>query len=365
MLSYFVFVRNVVISMKTTSFQIDPIYFAAILLGLLLLLIIRKSYSQGRSPSLSFSLLHELTDFSNAGRSRWMWLPKALYQGALLFFALALIDPHFQTTSPNPKFDRTIPNKGIGIYLVLDQSGSMAEKTSRNTDSKMETMKTITEKFVRQRPNDLIGLVTFARTAQVLSPLTLDHKAIEQQIASLDVVKNPADDGTALGYAIYKTAHLIGATKRYAKKETGYDIKGAIMIVVTDGFQDPNPLDQGNRLRTIDLEEATDFAKSEGVKMYIVNVDPKIASQEMAPQRRLLKQYAEETGGKFYYVVSGNDLEEIYHDIDQLEKGDWATVKPATSTYRQFSFYPFLIALGLLSLLAGWVSETTWLRRTP
>ena len=74
------------------------------------------------------------------------------------------------------------------------------------------------ETGLKGRPNDLIGLVTFARGAQVLSPLTLDDEAVIDQLKKLQVVTDEKQDATAIGYAVYKTVDLIAAAKHYAQE---------------------------------------------------------------------------------------------------------------------------------------------------
>lgn len=335
------------------------------LLGVLLFFISKKPSKKKIKPSISFSLLKALEIPDYKGRARLIWLPERLYQIALFLFALALLDPRLEKTGEIKKSGRFIPTKGVGIYLALDQSGSMADRMSPKSPSKMEIMKEVTEKFISERPDDLIGIVTFARKAQVVSPLTLDHETLIREVKHLDVVKNPDEDGTAMGYAIYKTAHLIAATKQQTRLESGYEIKGAIIILVTDGFQDPNPLDQGSRLRTMGPEEAADYAKKEQIRLYLINVDPMVAGQEFSSHRKLLRQMAEKTGGRFYQVVGGNSLEDIYADINRLETSDWNVAKEETYSSRLFSFYPYLIILGLLTLLMGFCLETTYFRKIP
>ncbi|QLH36950.1 MAG: VWA domain-containing protein [Parachlamydiaceae bacterium] len=242
---------------------------------------------------------------STTWKTRFAKLPYYLNLGALGLFLIAFIDPHgFSPKKPITQTNQNqLPTEGIGIYLLLDQSGSMAQEVSATINGnrvnirKEDLLKQVTSEFVEGnpteeldgRPNDLIGLVAFARVPHVLSPLTLDHKAILDDIQKLRVVQKQDEDGTAMGYAIYKTVSLIAATKHYAtelaqKGNPSYNIKSTIIILVTDGLQDPSILDKNSRLRNIGLEEAANYAKENGVRLYLINIDPNTYSDELAPK---------------------------------------------------------------------------------
>ena len=147
-----------------------------------------------------------------------------------------------------------------------------------------------------------------------------------------------------------------------------------MIILVTDGFEDPNLLDFGNPLRTMDPYEAAKFAKQHGIKLYVVNVDPSLNTQEYAPQRHLMERSASLTGGKFFIVGSVSNLADIYSEIDSLEKSKLPEEAQAKAVipkseqpqlYRRISFYPYLIALGMLCLFSSIVLSATFLRRFP
>lgn len=311
-------------------------------------------------------------------RERLVLIPKRLLQLSLACFLLAFIDPHLLVDrQPFSSSEEKAPTQGIGIYLVLDQSGSMkeeiwaaSESKDREMISKMALLKKVTKEFIEKDSSNLIGLISFARIPQVIAPLTLDHNALLKDIDQLTVIPNAAYDGTSMGYAIFKTANLIANTKYIAeelkkKNQLPYEIKNTILILVTDGFQDPNPLDTGNRLRTMSLNDAAQFAKEQGIRLYIINVDPKIKNETFAPHRRLLNQITEETGGKFFVADDSTSLKEIYDAINTLEKSDIPYLHKSAQDYQRVSFFPFLIAFGMLCLISAIVLETTFLRRAP
>ncbi len=342
-------------------------------------------------PSLKFSHVDALETPSSVGRFM-LKLPRFLEYASLGLFLLAFLNPNFYiplSTSETPKITPE-PLEGIAIYLILDQSRSMTEKIearmsdgSRRNLSKIDLLRSLTTQFVQERPNDLIGLIGFSRGAQVLEPLTLDHQAILNQLKQFSVQLAKDQDGTSIGYAIYKTASLIAATRNYAQNLKGagqpaYDLKSAIMILVTDGIQEPNPLDKEKKLRNIDIPEAAEYAKQLGVRLYIVNIEPGFASSEFEPNRRQMQSAAEETGGKFYLIdQGGNGLAQIYDEIDKLEKSrlpqqneiqqleQKVPKSELPHLYRRIPLYVYLAAAGLLALFISVVLQSTLMRRVP
>ncbi len=373
--------------MDGVTFLIDFKALALVALCVLPLWLLFRFRQGFVEPSIAFSDVASL--LKNRGRVSFGNWPQQLMWLAWLCLVLAFIDPHLLIERKAEK-PLTPPTEGVAIYLVLDQSGSMQEQVFAPTDtgmrllSKTELVKQVTRQFVEGdkrlglpgHPSDMIGLIYFARGAQVLSPLTLDHAAVLQQLAKFNVIGDKDLDGTSIGYAIFKAASLMAATRHYAeelssKGQPAYLIKSNVLILLTDGLQDPNPLDKGKRLRNMDVPEAAAYAKEQGVRLYIVNVEPKLGEEAFAPYRHIMQRAAELTGGKFYMVDSQSNLQHIYRDIDKLEKS--ALPQPENifarehrpDLYRRVSFYPSLIMLGLCCLSMAVLLEAGWLRKVP
>lgn len=366
-------------------FAVDIIASILALLSILALgIFTRGNFSKKIPPSFSFSRVNDLK--SPSWRTALVPYSTYLQLAALIFFLLAFIDPHLQMKrSPNleemKQPSQQLPTEGIAIYLDLDQSGSMSDKVTatnkegvKQTIPKIDLLKQVTEQFIKDHPSDLIGLVAFARVPKVLIPLTLDQEALLNQLNQFQVVKKADEDGTGIGYAIYKTAQLIAATRHFSRDlrtegEPSYTIKSAVIIVVTDGFQDPNRLDQGNRLRTMELDDAAAFAKSQDIRLYVINIDPTFSSPQYAPHRRQLKTITEMTGGKFFLTGDSQSLQDIYQSINELEKNKIPQEALLTSTqnelYTRFSLYPFLICLGLVALFSALFLDSYVLRKVP
>lgn len=283
---------------------------------------------------------------------RFALLPNLLWVATGIFLLAAL----FNYTKP-PDKDHPLPvpppNEGQAIYLVLDQSGSMEGQ-------KIQSLKKVAESFVEERPSDLIGLVAFARTATVLAPLTLDHSLVLDALKNLTVVKNSDQNGTAIGYAIYKTASLIAATRQFMQGK--YRLKGAVMVLVTDGLQDPNALDNGNPLRTQDIPEGAAYAKEQNVHLYIISVEPTMSLDQYTAHRNQMRRAAESTGGQFYLADTPDVLASVFDSINKLEK----TALPPAPVYPPGeSTAPLFIALAVVTMIAAVILQTTVLKRFP
>lgn len=274
-------------------------------------------------------------------------------------FFLALINPHYFVegeVSPLP------PAEGLAIYFVLDHSGSMGKPTPSG-ETKLDLLKQIVTQWTKNDFNNLIGIVAFARKGVILSPLTLDRNYLENQLKGLNLIQDKAEDGTAIGYAIYKTAHLISSSKDYEKlfgkdEELPYNIKSAAIILITDGLQDPHPLDLGDKYRSMELLQAAAYAKEQGIRVYIVNVEPRLNLKEFEPNKKEMEKVAEVTGGKLYVVEEFLHLEKTLKDI---RKGEMSRIGQAAEDrpIKKISFYPSLIATGLVFMGISLLLQTT------
>jgi len=332
------------------------------LIGILFLIL---KFSRKIPPYLPYSNLSHFA--KNQGvRSRYTHITPSLFILSAIFFFFAFLDPALTREKRE-----TLPatTEGKALYLVLDKSSSMKAAQDPTFPSKLDLLKEVTQEFIKRRSHDLIGLVSFARAANVLSPLTLDHDQLLTQLNNLQVAQKKSEDGTAIGYAIYKTSSVLAATRYFGEEErkkgkTSYNIQDGAIILVTDGFQFPHPEDRGKRLRTIGIEEAAQYAKDHNVRLYIINIDPLINDDEFAPQRRLMQRSAELTEGQFFTAPDSKTLSQIFDSIEELEV---STLPLPTKgvLVRLFSFAPWLIACGLLALSFAILSETLFFRRVP
>jgi Ca-activated chloride channel family protein len=240
---------------------------------------------------------------------------KSLMQNFLkVATAIALIGA---LASPIKKDEIKIDNdKGYEISLILDASGSMREY------GKFATVKNIVLDFVKKRKHDKLGLTIFADFAYVAVPLTYDKSSLIRLLSRIDVGVAGVQR-TALYEALFLSTRVFKNSKAKQK----------VAILLTDGMDNTSQ---------IPLEVAINTAKKYGIKVYTIGVG---GSRDFNPQ--VLKEIASQTGGKFYQARSGEQIREIYKQIDKLEKSKFKADKYVKKSY----YFQYLLAFGILFLI--------------
>lgn len=366
-------------------FRFDLLIFTLSLVSIALFFILKNKFlSNIIHPSLAFSSLNKFK--TGFGKEKLLSYTQKLHTFAFICLLIALSDFHFLMPLTNIKLSPQIQKastQGAAIYLALDQSSSMSKKVDTqhkkeglNSIKKIDLSKRLAKEFIIDHPSDLIGLVTFARVPQILAPLTLDHQMLLDKLQKIQIVEKPEDNGTAIGYAIFKTSTMINATRYFAEEmlqegNAPYTIKSAALIIITDGFQDPSKLDLGNSLRTIELDDAASYAKEHNIRLFIINVNPDFSLPEYAPHRALLESITKETGGKFYIINPQGNLSDFYKKITALEKGT-IIQKPVNQENKvsefptkRFSLFPYFTLIGLLSLFSALFFEYFLIKKVP
>lgn len=250
---------------------------------------------------------------------------------------------------------RQTQGEGIDIVLCIDVSGSM---NSRDIlPSRMEVAKEVAVDFVLSRPVDRIGLVIFSGESFSQVPLTTDRNTLVMQIQSLES-RRYLKDGTVIGEG------LATAVDRLSRSQA----KSKVIILLTDGKEDAPDT------RLIDPLTALEIAKAKGVKVYAVGMGAipstivEIAGK--APQKNpamdfidegLLQKIAIETGGRYFRAKDKEGLQNIYKQIDQLEK---SKVEVMSYKRHEEKFLPFALA-ALAFLFLEILLRYTILRRFP
>jgi len=209
-------------------------------------------------------------------------------------------------------------NKGYEISIVLDASGSMRE------NNKFTITKEIVSQFIKKRKTDRLALSIFADFAYVAVPLTYDKKSLLNLLSHIEVGV-AGQRQTALYEALYLSSNLF---KNSQAKEK-------IAIILTDGIDNTD---------TIPLEVAIQKAKKYDIKVYTIGIG---SVGDYNPL--VLQKIAKQTGGKFFEANSVKKIQEIYEEINILEKSEIKTQKFVKKEY--FYQYPIDIALGLLFML--------------
>ena len=207
-------------------------------------------------------------------------------------------------------------DKGYEISLLLDASGSMEQY------DKFNIVKNIVLDFLKKREHDKLGLTIFADFAYVAIPLTYDKESISELLQKIDV-GIAGKQRTALYEALFMSSKLF-------KESTA---KHKIAILLTDGIDNAG---------TVPLNVALKTAKKYDIKVYVIGVGGR---GEFDPA--VLNKIAKDTGGKFYEASTGEQIKEIYAEIDTLEKSEIKANKYIKKHY----FYQYPLGAAIVVVL--------------
>ncbi len=308
----------------------QPWFFALFaLLPLLLIWYIFKNNKQQGSIIISDATAKGLSSWKNTFRH----LPFLLRLLALSCIIIALAKP--QTKNEQQQAE----GEGVDIVLCLDVSGSMTAQDFQ--PNRLEAAKAVAADFVNRRTTDRIGVVIFAGESFTQCPLTTDHRVL---LSAIDNIHNGLlEDGTAIGSGLGTGVDRLRTSKSKSK----------VIILLTDGE---------NNGGLIDPKTAKEIAKAFRIKVYTIGVGTdgyapqpvntplgvQMQNTKVTIDERLLKEIANETGGKYFRAKDNAGLAKIYEDIDTLEK-----TKVEISTLTRFTekFFPFVIGALFFILL--------------
>jgi len=220
--------------------------------------------------------------------------------------------------------------EGIDILLCLDTSSSMEAQDLR--PNRLEAAKTVSKAFVKSRPDDRLGLVLYAGIALTQCPLTTDHGTLGLLLDGIfpGITQR---DGTAIGNAIATCVNRL-------KDIPG---KSKVVILLTDGRSNAGE---------IDPIKAAELAAEYGIKIYAIGVGTESRQGMLmgaSIDMETLDNVARTTGGKAFRATNNEGLEEIYSEIDRLEKVK-RDEKPEI-LYRELMAIPCSAALALFIVL--------------
>jgi Ca-activated chloride channel family protein len=314
-----------------------------------------------KSPAIRFSSISPVLSVKPSLRLRLAPVPLFLRIAAVVLLILALARPQ-SGRDPIMKV-----SEGVAIEMVIDRSGSMSTNMEYRGEqrSRFEVVKEVFNEFVtgdgkqlEGRENDMIGVVTFARYSDTISPLTLSHDTVVSLLEETEIVSQVSQDGTAIGEAVALAAARLKTAEEeleFSEKDEKYKIKSKVIILLTDGENNA-----GERTP----EQATELAREWGIKIYTIGIGTNSSGSYGSSTSSgfpILQGMAEHTGGIFRPADDEKSLRVVYEEIDTLEKSDFQSLQYLT--YREL-FLPF--ALGaLLLLVLEMVLGGSLLRRLP
>lgn len=347
---------------------------------------------RGGTAPLKFSSVRNARACAPSWKARFRDLPLMLRLAAVALLTVGLARPQLGSEEVHDV------RQGIAIQMVVDRSGSMGQELEYHGRqlTRLDVVKELFREFVQGngkdlqgRPNDLIGLVTFARYADTVCPLTLSHGALDRFMENIQLVTRKNEDGTAVGDGLaLAAARLKTAEERLKKSQSvawaassgdapaadgasspgrdqDYQIKSKIIILLTDGQNNA-----GKR----SPEEAARLAREWGVKVYAIGIGGRESFMTIQTplgsykvpggpgvDEATLQAIARETGGAYWPAESADQLRAVYQEIDRLEKTE---IQALRYTDYAEKFAPFVLAALLLLCGELWLSNTLF-RRIP
>ena len=341
---------------------LESLEFREPLLLLLALLAIPIYLLAARAPGrVIFSSFRALPAHRGSWRTRLSWMPNLMLALSVAALAVALAGPRL-----GERFSR-IEREGIAIMMIVDISGSMQAldlSTDRKERTRLQAVQDVFDGFVlgdgdlAGRPDDAIGLVSFAGYADTACPLTLDHENLVAIARNLEIVTDRSEDGTAIGDALGLAVERLRESSAESK----------IVVLLTDGVSNAG-------IET--PAAAAELARSQGIKVYTIGAgttglapvritDPRTGRQTLRSMavevdEATLKDIAQRTGGQFFRATDAEGLIAVYAEIDRLER-----TRITEERYRQYhEYFAWPLALGLLLAALGWLSRGCLFARAP
>lgn len=289
-----------------------------------------------QTPTLRMS---SVTGFKNATSLRSTTKPflPVLRVLALASIIIALARPRTVDIS-----NQTKTTKGVDIVMAIDLSSSMLAKDLK--PNRMEALKEVAIKFVENRPNDRIGIVAYAGEAYTKTPVTSDKAIVAEAIKEIKF-DNVIKDGTAIGMGLSTAVNRLKDSKAKSK----------VIILLTDGV---------NNSGFIEPEMASQIAKEFKIKVYTIGIGSNgmadfpyaiapngsfiFKKMKVEIDEQLMKNIANNSGGKYFRATSNSKLETIYEEINKLETTEIEELK--FYDYDE-KFRPFIWIAGILLVL--------------
>ncbi len=243
---------------------------------------------------------------------------------------------------------RTKTTKGIDIVMAIDVSSSMLARDLK--PNRLDALKNVAEDFIRKRPNDRIGLVAYAGESYTKTPITSDKSIVLAALRDIDY--GQLEDGTAIGMGLATSVNRLKESKAISK----------VIILLTDGV---------NNAGFIEPQTAADLAVEYDIKTYTIGLGTngnaltpiaykrdgtfQFGMRQVEIDEGLLQDIAVLTGGKYFRATDNDKLEEIYDEINKLEKTE---IEEFKYTKYEEKFRPWVFLAGIL-LLLEWVLRAT------
>ena len=266
---------------------------------------------------------------------------------SLVLIAMALGRPQTMDVST-----RTRTNKGIDIVMAIDISSSMLAQDLK--PNRLAALKRVAASFVDDRVSDRIGLVIYAGESYTKTPITSDRAIVKNALGEIQF-EGLIEDGTAIGMGLATSVNRLKDSRAKSK----------VIILLTDGV---------NNSGFIDPKIASELAVEYQIKTYTIGLGSNGTARapvgllpngkfqygmtKVEIDEELLKTIAKNTGGLYFRATDNKKLEEIYAEINKLEKTEIEELK----YYNYDEKFRPLILLALALLFIEWLMRNTLFR---
>jgi Ca-activated chloride channel family protein len=325
----------------------QPWYFLLVLLFVFLVIWQKRS---GKSAALAVTSTASFAKTQSFLQRFLAKLPALLNTLGILLVITALAQPQIKNVVVHTTGD------GVDIILCMDVSGSMLSKDY--SPNRLEVAKEVAQKFALGRPYDNIGLVIFSGRSLSLCPLTTDHTKLNSAISTLR--ENLVGQGTAIGMGLATSVDRLQASKA----------KSRVVVLMTDG--EDNCLDC-----PVTPSTATDLAQATGVKVYTIGVGTRGTAMQPVEvdvfgnyifeerpveiDEATLTEMAQRTGGTYHRCESGKELNQVFAEINKLEKSDIKVQKRD----KIVELYTVPLLVGFVLLLISFILSRSIFKRFP
>ena len=283
----------------------------------------------------SFMKFSSITDFKPSLKSKLHPFLDIMRLLTIFFIILSIARPQELSNSVRSK-----STSGIDIVIAVDISSSMLAQDLK--PNRLEALKSVATEFINDRQNDRIGLVIYAGESYTKTPVTSDKTIIIKSLNDI-VFDGIIQDGTAIGMGLATSVNRLKESKAKSK----------VIILLTDGV---------NNSGFIDPSTAADLASNYGIKTYTIGLGSngnalapialnpdgsfRFGMTKVEIDEQLLEEIASKTGGLYFRATNNKSLQDIYDEINKLEKTEVEEIRysDAEEKYRFFIF----IALGLI-----------------
>ena len=292
----------------------NPEYFWFLLIIVPIILFIYKFFNKTQA-------IINISSTSIFGKKSMFWIRFKYFLILLKIFAIIFLIIALSRPQTVDVSSQRIINKGIDIIMTIDISSSMLAQDLK--PNRLNALKKVASSFIENRVNDRIGLVLYAGESYTKTPITSDKSIVKKSLSEI-AYDGVIEDGTAIGMGLATSVNRLKESKAKSK----------VIILLTDGV---------NNSGFIDPKIATELAREFQIKTYTIglgsngsarapigilpNGDFQYGLTKVEIDELLLKEIANKTGGLYFRATDARRLQEIYDEINKLEKTEIEEMK--------------------------------------